>query len=134
MWYPLAQSHTGWACRGNASGSSIPAVTKRPISMHGSAIRHHFLPYAALDNPHTQSQQQGTLQGQFMSLHTCSSLASFHSSISSTVTMLQGIVVGARMPPKLVLRHMTEQLLCTPRCGWSVAPAGGPVWLAPPSG
>ena len=38
-------SITHWlGVQGNASGSSMPAVTKRPISMQGSAIRHHFLP------------------------------------------------------------------------------------------
>lgn len=41
-------SITHWlGVQGKASGSSMPAVTKRPIRMHGSAIRHHFLPCTA---------------------------------------------------------------------------------------
>ncbi len=39
-------SMTHWdALQGNASGSSMPAVTNRPIRMHGSAIRHPLRPW-----------------------------------------------------------------------------------------
>ena len=38
-------SMTHWlGVQGNASGSSIPAVTKSPIRMQGSAMRHHLRP------------------------------------------------------------------------------------------
>ena len=38
-------SITHWlGVQGKASGSSIPAVTKRPIRMQGSAMRHHLRP------------------------------------------------------------------------------------------
>ena len=37
-------SITHWlGVQGNASGSSMPNVTNRPIRMQGSAICHHFL-------------------------------------------------------------------------------------------
>lgn len=38
-------SITHWlGVQGKASGSSIPAVTNRPIRMQGSAMRHHLRP------------------------------------------------------------------------------------------
>ena len=38
-------SMTHWlGVQGKASGSSIPAVTNRPIRMQGSAMRHHLRP------------------------------------------------------------------------------------------
>ncbi len=53
-------SITHWlGVQGKASGSSMPAVTNRPIRMHGSAIRHHFLPCVACNAPsHTNAMPE----------------------------------------------------------------------------
>ena len=42
---PCSMTHCE-ARQGNASGSSMPAVTNRPIRMHGSAMRHPLRPWS----------------------------------------------------------------------------------------